>query len=54
MNYSYVMGITDIDDLRKNGFNIKIYGENYGISFPDDKIKIFEEKKNHFLLVFLS
>ena len=43
MNYSYVMGITDIDDLRKNGFNIKIYGENYGISFPDDKIKIFEE-----------
>ena len=43
MNYSYVMGITDIDDLRKNGFNIKIYGEYYGISFPDDKIKIFEE-----------
>ena len=43
MNYSYVMGITDIDDLRKNGFNIKIYGENYGISFPDDKIKLFEE-----------
>ena len=43
MNYSYVMGITDIDDLRKNGFYIKIYGENYGISFPDDKIKIFEE-----------
>ena len=43
MNYSYVMGITDINDLRKNGFNIKIYGENYGISFPDDKIKLFEE-----------
>ncbi len=43
MNYSYVMGITDINELRENGFNIKIYGENYGISFSDDKIKIFEE-----------
>lgn len=43
MNYSYVMGIPDINELRENGFNIKTYGENYGISFPDDKIKIFEE-----------
>lgn len=43
MNYSYVMGITDINELRENGFNIKTYGENYGISFSDDKIKIFEE-----------
>ena len=43
MNYSYVMGIPDINELRENGFNIKIYGENYGISFSDDKIKIFEE-----------
>ena len=43
MNYSYIMGIKDIKSLRENGFNIKTYGENYGVSFTDDQIKIFEE-----------
>ena len=43
MNYSYVMGVADIQKLKENGFNIKTYGESYGVSFSDDKIKIFEE-----------
>ena len=35
----YVIGITDINELSKNRFYIKTYGENYGISFSDDKIR---------------
>lgn len=31
------------DKLKENGFEIKQYGSNYGISFPNDKSRIFEE-----------
>lgn len=43
INYSYVMGIDNIDILVENSFSIESYGENYGISFSDDKIEIFEK-----------
>ncbi len=42
MNYSYVMGIENIDKLKENNFEIKPYGNNYGISFSSDKIEVFE------------
>lgn len=43
MNYSYVMGVSNIDKLKENDFEIEQYGSNYGISFPDNKSRIFEE-----------
>lgn len=43
MNYSYVMGVNDITELKDNGFEIEAYGNSYGISFSNDKIPIFEE-----------
>ena len=43
INYSYVMGVSNIDKLKENGFEIKQYGSNYGISFSNDKSRIFEE-----------
>ena len=42
INYSYVMGIDNIDKLQENNFQIKSYGNNYGISFSNDKIEMFE------------
>lgn len=33
MNYSYIMGISNIDKLQENNFEIKPYGNNYGIYF---------------------
>ncbi len=42
MNYSYIMGISNIDKLQENNFEIKPYGNNYGISFSSDKIEMFE------------
>ena len=42
MNYSYVMGIDNIYKLKENGFEVKSYGNNYGISFSSDKIEMFE------------
>ena len=44
MNYSYVMGVNDIDELKNNGFDVqKLYEDEYGVSFTDDKINYFEE-----------
>ena len=43
MNYSYVMGVNHIDRLKKCNFNIKVYGSNYGIVFPNKDISIFED-----------
>ena len=43
MNYSYVMGVNNIDKLKENNFEIKVYDNNYGISFSDNKARIFEE-----------
>ena len=42
INYSYVMGIDNIDKLQENNFEINSYGNNYGISFSSDKIEMFE------------
>lgn len=43
MNYSYVMGINNIDILKKDNFKIKSFGNNYGIIFDDNKIELFEK-----------
>lgn len=43
MNYSYVMGIDNIDLLKQNNFEIKEFGDNYGVIFSDEKIGIYEE-----------
>ena len=43
MNYSFVMGINDIKELKENGFEIKSYGENYGVIFSDEQINLFEK-----------
>ena len=42
INYSYVMGIDNIDKLQENNFEIKSWGNNYGISFSSDRIEMFE------------
>ena len=43
MNYSYVMGIDDADELNNKGFIIQKMGNDYGISFSDNKSKIYED-----------
>ena len=43
MNYSYMMGIDNIDELNNSGFSIKKYGKDYGITFSNDKICLFED-----------
>ena len=43
MNYSYVMGVNNIDILIENGFEIENFKNNYGVSFPNEKIEVFEK-----------
>lgn len=43
MNYSYVMGVTNIESLKQNHFKIKSFGNNYGVIFEDSKIEVFEK-----------
>lgn len=43
MNYSYLMGIGNIDILKQNDFKIKYFGNNYGVIFDDNKIELFEK-----------
>ncbi len=43
MNYSYVMGIKNIDELKQNNFKIKSFGNDYGVVFDDNKIELFEK-----------
>lgn len=43
MNYSYVMGIDNVDELKKKGFTITKIGNSYGVSFSDDNSKTFED-----------
>ncbi len=43
MNYSYIMGIDNIEKLKENDFEIICYGNNYGVIFTDYKIKIYED-----------
>jgi len=37
------MGIDNVDKLENNNFQLESYGNNYGVSFVDDKLNIFEE-----------
>lgn len=43
MNYSYIMGVNNINELKENNFKIKLSGNNYGVIFDDNKIELFEE-----------
>ena len=43
MNYSYLMGINNIDILKQNNVEIKYFGNNYGVIFDDNKIELFEK-----------
>lgn len=43
MNYSYVMGIKNIDELKQNNFKIKPFGNDYGVIFDDNKTELFEK-----------
>lgn len=43
MNYSYVMGIRDIEVLKQNHFEVKQFGHHYGIIFSDDQIEFYEK-----------
>ena len=43
MNYSYFMGIKNIEKLKQNNFEIKSFGNNYGVTFDENKIELFEK-----------
>lgn len=43
MNYSYLMGVKDVEELKNNGFIIEKIDEDYGIIFTKDKEKLYEE-----------
>ena len=43
MNYSYLMGIDNIDKLINLGISIKRYDKDYGIIFTNDQIPLFED-----------
>lgn len=43
MNYSYVMGINNIEALKQENLKIKSFGNNYGVIFDDNKIELFEK-----------
>lgn len=43
MNYSYLMGINNIEKLKQNNFEIKSFGNNYGVIFDEDKIELLEK-----------
>ena len=43
MNYSYLIGINNIEKLKQNNFEIKSFGNNYGVTFDENKIELFEK-----------
>ncbi len=43
MNYSYLMGINNIEKLKQDNFEIKSFRNNYGVIFDEDKIELFEK-----------
>lgn len=43
MNYSYVMGIDNIETLKQNNIEIEQFGNHYGITFSDEKIEAYEK-----------
>lgn len=42
MNYSYLMGVKDITELRNNGFIIEEAEGDYCIKFEKDKEKFYQ------------
>ena len=55
MNYSYLMGVKDVSELRNSGFIIEEIDGDYGIIFTKDKEKQYEEfvTKNFLLIIFI-
>ena len=44
MNYSYIMGINNIDILKEKGFQITEFTDNeYGVIFNDEEIPFYED-----------
>lgn len=44
MYHSYVMGLGNaIEGLKDEGFEVKSYGNDYGVSFPKEKALLWEE-----------
>lgn len=43
MNYSYIMGIEDIQVLRNRGFCIEEIDGDYGVSFKDEEKDFYEK-----------
>lgn len=43
MNYIYVMGVKNIDELKKENFKIIPLKDDYGIIFDDNKAELFEK-----------
>ena len=43
MNYSYIMGVNNIDILKQNNFKIKQFENNYGVIFDDNKDELIEK-----------
>lgn len=43
MNYSYIMGVNNIDILKQNNFKIKQFENDYGVIFEDNKVELFEK-----------
>lgn len=43
MNYSYLMGVKDVSELREKGFTIEKTDGDFGIKFSKDKEKEYEE-----------
>lgn len=43
MNYSYLMGVNDITELKVQGFIIEEIDGDYGIKFPNSKQEFYED-----------
>ena len=43
MNYSYIMGVDNVDSLDRAKFDIEEIDGNYGVSFEDDYIEEYED-----------
>lgn len=43
INYSYLMGVSNVDELINNGFEIEEIDGDYGIKFSIDKEKQYEK-----------
>ncbi len=42
MNYSYIMGIKNVDELKNKNFKIEPIDEDYGITFDDSQRSEYE------------